>query len=217
MISKLKQNRSYVVIVVVICFLIEFLALGFCSGTKKLFLGPITGALGFERSLFGFNDTCRYVFTAGIALFFGPLVNRFGTKKLILFGFGALILSMTCYATATNIFLFYVGGCLLGIGLGLTTSTMVTAAIIRAWCKGPHTGKILGLVLGANGIGGATATMLLSPIIASSPFGYRTAYALIIPLLAITGLLAFVFLSDPPQRSHCPSEEKSQGSKMGRS
>lgn len=69
MISKLKQNRSYVVIVVAICFLIEFLALGFCSGTKKLFLGPITGALGFERSLFGFNDTCRYVFTAGIALF----------------------------------------------------------------------------------------------------------------------------------------------------
>lgn len=138
------------------------------------------------------------------------MVNRFGTKKLILFGFGALILSMTCYATATNIFLFYVGGCLLGIGLGLTTSTMVTA-IIRAWCKGPHTGKILGLVLGANGIGGAAATMLLSPIIASSAFGYRKAYALIIPLLAITGLLAFVFLSDPPSGAVVPQKKKARG------
>ena len=71
MISNLKTKRIYVLIVVAICFLVEFLALGFCSGTKKLFLGPITAALGFERSLFGFNATCRYVFTAGIALFFG--------------------------------------------------------------------------------------------------------------------------------------------------
>lgn len=206
-----KRNAKYYVwVIVAICFLIEFLALGFCSGTKKLFLGPITAALGFERSLFGFNDTCRYVFTAGIALFFGPLVNRFGTKKLILIGFGSLILSMTCYATAANMVLFYVGGCLLGIGLGLTTSTMITA-IIRAWCRGPHTGKILGLVLGANGIGGAVATMMLSPIIASSTFGYRKAYAVIIPLLVITGLLAFFFLADPPDGATVPQKKKAKG------
>ncbi|MBE6973032.1 MAG: MFS transporter [Ruminococcaceae bacterium] len=205
-----KQSPYYKWIIVAVCFLIEFLALGFCSGTKKLFLGPITSALGFERSLFGFNDTCRYVFTAGIALFFGPLVKRFGTKKLILFGFSALILSMTCYAVANNILLFYVGGSLLGIGLGLTTSTMVTA-IIRSWCKGPHTGKILGLVLGANGIGAAAATMILTPIITSSTFGYRKAYFLIVPLLAITGILAFVFLADPPDGAVVPQKKKARG------
>lgn len=205
-----KESPCYKWIIIAICFLIEFLALGFCSGTKKLFLGPITAALGFERSLFGFNDTCRYVFTAGIALFFGPLVKRFGTKKLILFGFASLILSMTCYAAADNILLFYVGGSLLGIGLGLTTSTMVTA-IIRAWCKGPHTGKILGLVLGANGIGSAVATMVLSPIIASSAFGYRKAYFLIVPLLSVTGILASIFLSDPPEGSVTPQKKKAIG------
>lgn len=205
-----RNSKYYVWVIVAICFLIEFLALGFCSGTKKLFLGPITTALGFERSLFGLNDTCRYVFTAGIALFFGPLVSRFGTKKLILIGFGSLILSMTCYATASNILMFYVGGSLLGIGLGLTTSTMVTA-IIRAWCKGPHTGKILGLVLGANGIGGAVATMVLSPIIASAQFGYRMAYAIIIPMLAVTGLLAFFFLTDPPEGAVVPQKKKAKG------
>lgn len=209
MISKLKSKRFYVVIVVAICFLIEFLALGFCSGTKKLFLGPITSALGFERSLFGLNDTCRYVFTAGIALFFGPLVKKFGTKKLIIFGFTALILSMSCYAVAESIYMFYVGGSLLGIGLGLTTSTMVTA-IIRAWCKGPHTGKILGLVLGANGIGGAAATIILNPIITGSTFGYRTAYWVIVPMLVITGLLALIFLTEPEQGS-VPAKKKARG------
>lgn len=210
MISKLKSKRFYVVIVVAICFLIEFLALGFCSGTKKLFLGPITAALGFERSLFGLNDTFRYVFTAGIALFFGPLVKKFGTKKLIIFGFSALILSMSCYAVAESIYMFYVGGSLLGIGLGLSTSTMVTA-IIRAWCKGPHTGKILGLVLGANGIGGAAATIILNPIITGSTFGYRTAYLVIVPMLVITGLLALVFLTDPSEGSAVPQKKKGRG------
>lgn len=205
-----KQSPYYKWIIVAVCFLIEFLALGFCSGTKKLFLGPITSALGFERSLFGFNDTCRYVFTAGIALFFGPLVKRFGTKKLILFGFSALILSMSCYALADTIFVFYIGGSLLGIGLGLTTSTMVTA-IIRAWCKGPNTGKILGFVLGANGIGGAIANIILTPIITSSTFGYRKAYLLIIPLLAVTGVLACLFLTDPPDGAVVPQKKKARG------
>ncbi len=205
-----KNSPHYKWIIVAICFLIEFLALGFCSGTKKLFLGPITAALGFERSLFGFNDTCRYVFTAGIALFFGPLVKRFGTKKLIIGGFTSLILSITCYAVASNILMFYVGGCLLGIGLGLTTSTMVTA-IIRSWCKGPHTGKILGLVLGANGVGAAAATMILTPIIAGSTFGYRKAYFLIIPMLVITGILACVFLTDPPDGAVAPKKKKARG------
>lgn len=208
--SRLKQSKYYVVIIVAVCFLVEFLALGFCSGTKKLFLGPITSALGFERSLFGFNDTCRYVFTALLALFFGPLMSRFGTKKLLAVGFTSLVLSTTCYATANSIYMFYVGGCLLGIGMGLTTSTMITS-IIRAWCKGPHTGKVLGLVLGANGIGGAAATMLLSPIIASSDFGYRKAYWVIIPMLVITGLLAVIFLSDPPEGAAKIQKKKGRG------
>ena len=205
-----KSSPYYKWIIVAICFLVEFLALGFCSGTKKLFLGPITSALGFERSLFGLNDTCRYVFTAGISLFFGPLVHRFGTKKLILTGFASLALSMTCYVIADHIAVFYIGGCLLGIGLGLTTSTMITS-IVRAWFKGPHTGKILGLVLGANGIGGAAATLLLSPIIASSTFGYRRAYSLIIPLLLVTGILACIFLADPPDGTITPHKKKSRG------
>ncbi|MBQ9973783.1 MAG: MFS transporter [Oscillospiraceae bacterium] len=208
--TRLKQSKYYVLIVVAVCFLVEFLALGFCSGTKKLFLGPITEALGFERSLFGFNDTCRYVFTALLALFFGPLISRFGTKKLLAAGFLSLILSTTCYAVANNIYVFYIGGCLLGIGMGLTTSTMITS-IIRAWCKGPHTGKILGLVLGANGIGGATATMILSPIIASSTFGYRTAYLVIIPLLVIVGMLAVIFLDDPAEGGVKVQKKKGRG------
>ena len=67
------------------------------------------------------------------------------------------------------------------------------------------------LVLGANGIGSAVATMVLSPIIASSAFGYRKAYFLIVPLLAVTGILASIFLSDPPDGSVTPQKKKARG------
>lgn len=206
-----KDSKYYMWVIVAICFLIEFLVLGFCGGSKKLFLGPITSALGLERSLFGFNDTCRYVCTAVMSVFFGPLISRFGTKKLVLTGFGVLSLSMTCYAFATNIFMFCVGGCLLGIGMGLTTSTIITA-VVRSWCKGPHAGKLLGLVLGANGIGGACATILLTPIITSDQFGYRTAYLVIVPLLIVTALLTAIFLCDPPEGVEAtPQKKKARG------
>ena len=202
-----RESPHYKWVIVAICFLIEFLVLGWCGGSKKLFLGPITQALGFERSLFGFNDTCRYVCTAVMSLFFGPLMSRFGSKKLVLTGFGVLSLAMTCYAFATNIFTFCVGGCLLGIGMGLTTSTIITA-VVRSWCNGPHTGKLLGLVLSANGIGGAVATMVLSPIITSSTFGYRNAYLLLVPLLIVTAILAAIFLADPPETETAGASQK---------
>ena len=206
-----KGSKYYMWVIVALCFLIEFVVLGFCSGSKKLFLGPITQALGLERSLFGFNDTCRYVFTAGMALFFGPLMNRFSTKKLVLSGFFVLALSMTCYAFSTNIIMFCVGGCLLGIGMGLTTSTIITA-VIRSWCKGPHAGMLLGLVLGANGFGNAASTLVLTPIISSSEFGYRKAYLLIVPMLAVIGILTAFFLTDPPEgATSTPQKKKSRG------
>ena len=202
-----KESKHYMWVIVVLCFLIEFVVLGFCSGSQKLFLGPITETLGIERSLFGFNHTCRYVFTAIMALFFGPLVSRFGPKKLVLVGFTVLALSMTCYAFSTNIFMFCVGGCLLGIGMGLTTSTIITS-VIRSWCKGPNAGTLLGLVLGANGFGNAASNLTLTPIINSSAFGYRTAYLVIVPMLAVTAVLTALLLTNPPAANSAAPQTK---------
>ena len=205
-----KESRHYMWVIVLLCFLIEFIVLGFCSGSQKLFLGPITDALGLERSLFGFNHTCRYVCTAIMALFFGPLVSRFGPKRLVLVGYTVLALSMTCYAFSTNIIMFCVGGCLLGIGMGLTTSTIITS-VIRSWCKGPNAGMLLGLVLGANGFGNAASNLTLTPIINSSAFGYRTAYLIIVPMLAVIAVLTALFLTNPPADGTTPQKKKTRG------
>lgn len=208
-----RNSKYYQWIVVAVCFLLQFVAMAFCSGTKGLFLFAITDALQIKRALFSVGDTIRFISSAVLALFFGSLFQRFGTKKLLTAGFLCLIVSMTVHALATNIWLFYLGGCLLGLGLGTTTATMVTVQI-RGWCDGPHVGKLLGLVLGANGIGGAVASKVLTPIIyrEGDVFGYRKAYLIIIPMLIVTGLLAVLVLNDPPEGRGASHGKKVRGS-----
>lgn len=114
------------ILVVAACFCMSFVCLGFCSSNKSLYLGAITEALGIKRSLFSINDSCRYVSTAVVNLFFGTLIVKVGVRKLVAAGFLCLITSTLIYATATNVAVFYVGGSFLGIGLSWCTTTMVS-------------------------------------------------------------------------------------------
>ncbi len=125
--------QRYRWVIVAASFLMVFVCLGFCSSSKSLYLAAITEALGIKRSLFSINDSCRYIATAVVNLFFGALCARFGRKRLIAAGFACLIASMLLYAYAPNIYLFYLGGVLLGLGLAWTTTTMV-GSIVHRWC-----------------------------------------------------------------------------------
>ena len=192
-----KKKFEYKWVILAVCFMMVFICLGFCSSNKSLYLGAITEALNIERGLFSINDTCRYVTSALINLFFGTLVAKFGVRKLVAFGFAALIGSVMIYAYATNILVFYVGGCLLGMGLAFTT-TAVASILVKRWFTG-NTGTVLGVVLAANGLGGALAAQIVDPIISAHAFGYRDAYTMVAVILAVMGVIAVTFLRDKPK------------------
>ena len=207
--TKIPPQR-YRWVVVGISFLMVFVCLGFCSSSKSLYLAAITEALGIRRSLFSINDSCRYVTTAVVNLFFGTLCAKFGLKKLIAAGFACLIASMLIYASASDIALFCLGGVLLGLGLAWTTTTMV-GSIVHRWCPA-HAGKIMGLILAANGIGAAAATQIVTPIIYQSgnSFGYRNAYRLVALILTVTAAIVLTLYKDPPQSSDATAAAKKQ-------
>lgn len=106
---------------------------------------------------------------------------RFGAKRLISAGLIALAASCLIYAYAANIYVFYIGGALLGIGLSWTTTTIV-GYIVNIWCK-KNQGTITGAILASNGIGAVVATQTMSPVIHSGVFGYQKAYLIISALL----------------------------------
>lgn len=192
---------DYKWVIIALSFLMVFIVLGFCSSSKDLYLKPMTEALGMKRSVFSINDTCRYVTTAVVNLFFGALVARFGTKKLIIAGFLSLILSCISYTVATNVYMLCLGGCLLGVGLAWTTTTMV-GSVINKWCTN-NRGTIMGAILASNGIGSVAATWIITFIKSGStdPFVYRKAYILTTIIIACVAALILIFYKEPPKKN----------------
>ena len=202
-----KIKFSYAWVIIMLCFLMVFICLGFCSSNRSLYLAPITEALDMKRSTYSLSDSLRYIATAVVNLFFGTLISKYGTKKLIAAGFVSLIVSSLVYAYAANVFMFYIGSIMLGIGLSWTTTTMV-GCIVNKWCKEKQ-GTIMGAVLAANGFGSAFATQIVTPIIyeEGNPFGYRNAYKLIALILFITGVFILVFFKENPVKKAQDTEE----------
>ena len=196
--SNLKK-LDYKWIIVGVCFLMVFVSLGFCSSNKSMYVAAITDANKIKRGLYAFNDSCRYISTAVVNIFFGHLVAKYGTKKLIVAGFISLILSSLLYSVASNVVVFYIGGCFLGIGLSFTSTAMV-GCVINRWFK-ENKGTVMGAILAANGLGGALAAQIVYPIIyeQGNAFGYRNAYRLVAVILLVTMLIAAVFMREQPK------------------
>lgn len=195
----MKKKFDYTWVIVALCFLCVCTGLGLCSGGRTMYLTAITDALNIKRSAFSLNDTFRYVTTTVVNLFFGLLISKFGTKKLMCAGFVCLIGFALLNSYAEHLYVFYIAGVLLGIGLSWTGTTMVSAVINR-WCS-KNKGTITGAVLAANGLGSAVGVQVLSPIIfePGNPFGYRNSYRLVAVVLAITLVLILLFFREAPK------------------
>ena len=194
----LKKSRlDYKWVVLVVCFLMVFICLGFCSSNVGLFTVPVTNALHIDRLAYTYWSSIRYAVQVFVALYFGTLVNRFGIKKMVLVGLCALIGATALRAVGTNVLYFYIAGALHGIGIVFVGSTMA-GAIVQRWFK-QDVGKYTGIVMSANGIGGAIAAQVISPIINNGEtFGYRKAYLLSAVITLAISVIILVFLREKP-------------------
>ena len=204
-----KGNR-YARVIIVLCFLMIFTGLGFASATRSLFVVPVTEELGIERSLYSFMDSFRFVATAVVNLFFGRLMLRFGARVLIGAGFLSLVLAEALMAVSSGLVLFYLAGILFGIGFAFTATSMA-GYVINAWCPGKN-GTVMGAVLAANGLGGALATQIVSPVIESDR-GWRAASLLIAAVILAVGVLTVILFRNRTAAPKQPSDKANQPKK----
>ena len=199
------------------CFIMVMISLGFTSSTKSLFPDEIAKALDTERSLVSIGESCRYIATAIVNIFFGFLVVKFGAKKLVLFGFISLIASMSLYSIANNLVVIYIAGALLGVGLSFTATTMV-GYVVGKWCT-KNKGTIMGAVLAANGIGGAIAIQIAGGLIDPEVVGsYRAAYRMIAIVLAIAAVIIMLLMREKKDETETSAEKaKPKKAKRGES
>lgn len=194
-----KIKLEYKWVIVIISFLMILTCLGFCSSNSSLYIKAITEALGMSRSSYSLVTSLRYIFTAIANMFFGSLILRFGPKKLICAGIISLMAAMLIYSFAANIFVFYIGSCFLGLGFSFAGTTMISSVVNRWFDK--NKGTVMGIILSANGVGGALAAQIVTPIIyeEGNPFGYRNAYRLVAGILAILVVLVIFFFKEEPK------------------
>lgn len=192
--KRLAERKGYEYVIYALCFLMIFCGLGFLSTSRGIYLAPITEALDISRGAFSVGDSLRYVASTIFNFLFGAMVSRFGTKKLICAGLASLTLAVILNATANGVWGFYLAGILIGIGYSWTTTAMI-ACVVAKWCK-KNVGTMMGIILAANGIGGAFATVLFTPIINSSVFGYRKAYYIVAAIFAVLFVLALTLYKE---------------------
>ena len=184
--------------IIVLSALMVCLVLGFCNSPKSLYVQPVTNALGITRSAYSITDSCRFAATAIVNLFFGVLVSKFGPRKLIAAGFACAISALLLFSVAESVWVFYVGGVLLGLGIAWTTTTMV-GYVVNIWCR-ERKGTIMGAILASSGIGAVIGTQTLSPIInrEGDLFAYRDAYRLAALVLLAAAVVVVTLYRDHP-------------------
>ena len=197
--KKLKASEKpwYKWVIISLCFIMVMFCLGFCSSPYSWYINKVVPFLGVDESAYSIGKSIRFITTAVVNLFFGFLVVKFGTKKLILAGLVSLALSMLCHAFATNLVLIYIGGFLLGVGLSWTSTTIV-GFIVNQWCK-ENRGTIMGAILASNGIGATIATEVLRPIIRRDATSFKESYIIVAITLGVIALL-FLFLYKDKKR-----------------
>ncbi|MBQ8748515.1 MAG: MFS transporter [Oscillospiraceae bacterium] len=194
-IKPLKKSPNYKWVILATCFMMEFVCLGFCSSNPGLYTTAVTEALNIPRSLYAIGTSIRYVVQVVVAFFFGSLIQRFGHKKLVALGLFSLCASMLARCYAANVVHHYIGCVLWGFGIVLSGGTMASA-IVRQWFQ-EDIGKYTGIVMSANGIGGAIAAQIISPIINNGEtFGYRKAYLLSVAISLVISIAILLLLKN---------------------
>ena len=192
-----------------------FVCLGFCSANKGLFLSAICSALEIKRSAFSLSTSMRFIVTSIVNMFFGALVIKFGTKKLMLSGVLFLMASMIINSFASSVLVFIISEAIAGIGYSIS-GTAIVGCVVSRWSP-ENKGTVMGVILCANGIGGALCAQIITPLIHNdaNPFGYRDAYRLIAIILAVIFVALLVLFREGKEENFKKSETTKGAKKRG--
>jgi sugar phosphate permease len=172
------------------------------------FFKPISEEFGWSRALTAGAISLSQAegFIEGPIV--GPLVDRFGPRKLMLLGICMVTMGFLALSVVNSLVLFYlVYVVLMAIGFNTGFSVAAQAPVANWFIK--RRSMALGLMSTANGFGGAIMVPLIAWLILS--FGWRAASVWVgLGMFAIGIPLALVVRHRPEQYGYLPDGEKTQ-------
>src|SRR5262245_21720257 len=165
--------------------------------TFGVFLKPVTEDLGVTRGELSGALGVSTWFVAVSCPVIGWLIDRFGTRHVMIPGILLFALAVACFGLmqARPLLLFYVKFCGVWFLRGVQTP-IPYAAVITHWFDS-HRGIALGLATAGVGLGVAIIPQLAALLIGH--FGWRWAYAgLGIAVVVLAWLPVLLFVREPP-------------------
>ena len=204
--------------IVVACSFIGLFVGGIVAFGCTDFFEPLIKEFGWNYTQISLATSLRGVEMGIFAPFIGFLVDRFGSKKLILYGiittgFGFILLSF-----AKSLLMFYASFLLLAFGSGSCMGVVLMTTVAKWFDK--NVGKAFSVVACAFGAGGLTVPLIVWLI---DVFHWRTALIILGVGIWILGIPLALFIRDKPEQygyfpdgeSLPPVKNKGEGSEIG--
>jgi len=171
-----------------------------CNGPITLFtfgvlVGSITSQFGWRRATLASAVLAAHIGGAVMMPFRGALLDRFGTRRLVLTSICGFALLFACVALLpANPAAFIAVYALIGV-VGAGHSTLPYSRVVSTWFR-ERRGLALGISLAGVGIGSALIPQVARVLIAH--YGWRGAYSGLAVLVLIVALPAVGLLVHDP-------------------
>ena len=139
--------------IVFACFFVAFYVSSIVFYGLTAFFEPMVKEFGWSYTQVSFAASLRGMEMGLFAPLIGFLVDRFGSRKLILVGMLITGLGLICLAYTNSLTMYYASFILLAFGAGGCTSVVTTTAVANWFDQ--NTGKALGIMssgFGASGL-----------------------------------------------------------------
>jgi sugar phosphate permease len=181
--------------IVAACFINGILLGGFITLGFTAFIDPIAADLGWSYTQISIAASLRGVEVALFTPFIGFLVDRWGSRTMMLAGVALSGLSLMFLSTIHSLGMFYLGFIIMALGLSGNGPTVAMTAIAN-WFR-----KKLGIATGIIGSGFALGGLLI-PVVVSliDTFEWRTALLIIGIATLVVGIPTSMFLRHKPEK-----------------
>lgn len=187
-------KKHYYWIILIVMMLQTTIYGGMGNTIASIYTIPVTTDIGMSRADFSLAINMRPLVLFLGMTFSGPVFQRFGVKKPMLFGLVTLTIAYVLLSFSEAFLPMAFSCALTGLGEAFI-GTAAISRVVNTWFH-RYQGSLLGLITACTGLGGGIFSVILSTVIQSS--GWRHARMVSAICLFVAAVCILLFLRDTP-------------------
>ncbi len=160
----------------------------------QAFFDPIVTTFGWSRGATAAAVSLQRVEGGILSPFVGPLILRYGPRKVMLLGIAVTGSSFIILSHVTALWQFYVAMALLTFGMSLGTFIVLVSTVSNWFIK--RRARAVAILMSFSALGGLTVPILVTSI---DSFGWRSVLVMIGIAIWVVGFPSAMVMRRPPE------------------